>query len=387
VFSARTRWDRTANRLARLLDEKRRAGAPLIDLTESNPTRAGLPYPGDLLAPLADPAGRRYDPKPAGLLEARRAVALDYARRGVPLDPARLLLTASTSEAYALLFKLLCDPGDQVAVPRPSYPLFDFLARLESVDVVRYPLRYDAAWSVDLDALRAAVTGRTRAVVVVHPNNPTGSFLKRAEAEALLALCAEHGLALIADEVFADYAIGPDASRSGSFAADGPALAFALGGLSKSCGLPQLKLAWVAVAGPERLRDEALGRLEIVADTYLSVGTPVQRSAAALLARRAELQRPIAERLRRNLERLRRAVAGSPATLLAVEGGWYAVVQVPRTVSEEERVLRLLERHDVLVHPGYFFDFESEAFLVLSLLAAPDAFAAGLARLAADLVV
>jgi aspartate/methionine/tyrosine aminotransferase len=387
MFSARTRWDRTVNRLARLLEQKRRTGATLLDLTESNPTRAGLPYPDDLLSALSDPAGRRYEPAPAGLAAARRAVALDHARRGTALDPGRLLLTASTSEAYALLFKLLCDPGDQVAVPRPSYPLFDFLAQLEAVEVVRYPLRYDGAWAVDLEALGDAATERTRAVVVVHPNNPTGSYLKQAEAERLLALCAERGLALIADEVFADYSLAPAAGRWGSFACDGPALAFALGGLSKSCGLPQLKLAWIAVAGPARLREEALARLEIVADTFLSVGTPVQHAAAPLLARRPELQGPIADRLRTNLDQLRRRVAGAPASLLTVEGGWYAVLQVPRTLSEEERVLRLLERRDVLVHPGYFFDFESEAFLVLSLLPAPATFAESVDRLVAELVV
>jgi hypothetical protein len=387
VFSARTRWDRTANRLARLLAEKRRGGGALLDLTESNPTRAALPYPEDLLLPLADPGGRRYDPTPTGLREAREAVAADYARRGAAIDPGRIVLTASSSEAYALLFKLLCDPGDAVLVPRPSYPLFDFLARLESVEVFRYPLRYDGTWSLDLEALAAAVTPRTRAVVVVHPNNPTGSYVKRAEAERLAGLCAERGLALIADEVFADYAIAPAPDRAGSFAADGHALAFALGGLSKSCGLPQLKLGWIAVAGPGGPREEALARLEIVADTYLSVGTPVQRALAALLARLPELQAPIARRIHENRLRLAAAVADTPASLLGLEGGWYAALQVPRTLTEEERVLRLLAERDVLVHPGYFFDFEAEAFLVLSLLPPPQAFAAAVTRMVADLVV
>jgi aspartate/methionine/tyrosine aminotransferase len=386
VFSARTRWDRTANRLARLIEAKRSAGAAILDLTESNPTRAGLACPDDVLALLADPAGRLYEPSALGLAAARQAVAVDYARRSVPIGPERIVLTASSSEAYALLLKLLCDPGDAVLVPRPSYPLLEFLARLESVELSRYPLRYDGAWTIDLAALAGEVSARTRAVVVVHPNNPTGSYLKPAEAEQLLALCAERRLALIADEVFLDYALSR-AARWGSFAADGPALAFALGGLSKSCGLPQLKLGWIAVSGPDALRSEALARLEIVADTYLSVATAVQRASAALLARLPELQAPIARRVGENLAQLRAAVAGTPASLLEPEGGWYAVLRVPRTLTEEERVLRLLTERDVLVHPGYFFDFEAEAFLVVSLLPAPEGFAAGCAALAAHLVL
>ena len=387
MFSERTRWERSANRLARLLDAKRAAGAPILDLTEANPTRAGLAYPDDLLEPLADPGGLVYEPAAPGLAAARAAVAGDYARRGLALDPDRLILTASSSEAYALLLKLLCDPGDAVLVPRPSYPLLEYLARLESVAVAHYPLRYDGVWQTDLTDLAAAITPRTRAVMVVHPNNPTGSFLKRHGAQALMALCAERGLALVADEVFADYAFSADPRRAGSFAGDAPALAFALGGLSKSCGLPQLKLGWIAVSGPEALRDEALARLEIAADTYLSVGTPVQRAAPALLHRKGELQAAIMERLRGNLATLRARVAGSPATLLAAEGGWYGVLRIPATLGEEERVLRLLEARDVLVHPGYFFDFESEAFLVISLLPPPDTFAEGVARVLADLVI
>jgi aspartate/methionine/tyrosine aminotransferase len=386
-FSARTRWDRTANRLSRILDEQRRSGAPVLDLTESNPTRAGFMAPADLLAALATPASALYEPQPAGLESARRAVAADYARRGISVEPSRILLTASTSEAYAHLFKLLCDPGDAVLVPRPSYPLFDFLATLESVEVHRYPLRWDGEWHLSVAALAEAVTPRTRAVVVVHPNNPTGSYLKRDEAHGLLALCAERGLALVADEVFADYALRDDPRRASSAAEEGPALAFALGGLSKSCALPQLKLGWIVASGPRRLRDEALARLEIVADTYLSVSTPVQHAAPAILARLPELQRPIAERLGHHRDLVRARVAGSAATLLEAEGGWYATLRVPATVSEEERTCRLLEAHGVLVHPGFFFDFENEAFLVLSLLPPTETFSAGLDRILADLVL
>lgn len=386
MFSARTGWDLTPNRLSSLLEARRNRGEPVLDLTETNPTRVGIEYPLGLLAPLADPDALRYEPAARGLASAREAVAADHARRGVTIDPSRVLLTASTSEAYAWLFKLLCDPGDAVLVPRPSYPLFSYLARLESVDVHAYALSYDGQWHLTLDAVRDAVTPRTRAVVLVSPNNPTGSYLKRTEAGELLALCAERGIAVVSDEVFADYAFGPDPRRVASLAADGPALAFSLGGLSKSCGLPQLKLAWIAVSGPETWRTAAQARLEVVADTYLSVSTPVQRAAPALLARREELQRPIAERVAANREALRRRLGpGSPASLLDAEGGWSAVLQVPATQSEEERVMRLLEEHGVLVHPGYFFDFPREAFLVLSLLPPRDVFAEAVDRIIAVL--
>ena len=386
MLSARTGWDLTANRLSSLVAARRRAGTRLLDLTETNPTRVGIAYPPDLLAPLADPASLRYDPVPRGLDSAREAVAADYRRRGAPVDASRLILAASTSEAYAWLFKLLCDPGDAVLVPRPSYPLFEYLARLESVAALPYDLSYDGQWHLGPEAVREAVTPRTRAVVVVSPNNPTGSYLKRAEADALLSLAAERGLAVISDEVFADYAFGPDPRRVQTLAEDGPSLTFSLGGLSKSCGLPQLKLAWIAVTGPERWRAPARARLEVVADTYLSVSTPVQRAAPALLARLSELQPPIAERVRANREALRRRLgSGGPASVLDTEGGWSAVLQVPATESEEERVLRLLEEHDVLVHPGYFFDFPREAYLVLSLLPPRDVFDEAVGRIAAVL--
>ena len=282
MFSERTRWDLRPNRLAERLAAKRATGAHVLDLTLSNPTQAGLPIPGDILAPLASPEGRRYEPSAFGLPSAREAVAADFARRGFPIGPDRVLLSASTSEAYAFLFKLLCDPGDEVLVPRPGYPLFEFLAALESLGVRAYPLAHDGEWHLDVSALRAAVSPRTRAVVVVNPNNPTGAYLKEDELLALEALCAERRLALVSDEVFADFSFRDDARRASSVARDSPALAFALGGLSKSCGLPQLKLAWTAVTGPEPLRREALARLEVVADTFLSVSTPVQLAAPAL---------------------------------------------------------------------------------------------------------
>lgn len=385
-FSARARFALAPNRLSRLLEAKRRSGAKVLDLTESNPTRAGIDYPGDLLTPLADPAGLVYEPAPLGLPEARAAVANDFRRRGLTVDPERVLLTASTSEAYAFLFKLLLDPGEVVLVPRPSYPLFEFLARLEGAKAACYDLDYDGEWHLSVPKLAARVTAATRAVCVVHPNNPTGSFLKQDEAAQLASLCAERGLAVICDEVFADYAFADDPRRASSLAVDGEALVFSLGGLSKSCGLPQLKLGWLAGFGPEQPRREALRLLELIADSYLSVATPVQRAAPSLLRRMPELQGAIKRRVSANLALLQRSADGSPATLLRVEGGWYAVLRVPRTLPEEERVLRLLERRDVLVHPGFFFDFPSEAYLVLSLLPREADFARGLEAIAADLL-
>jgi aspartate/methionine/tyrosine aminotransferase len=380
MFSARTRWDLTANRLAELIAHKRAAGGRVLDLTETNPTRAGLRAPADVLAALSDPAALAYEPDPRGTSAAREAVSADFARRGAVVPSDRIVLTASTSEAYGFLFKLLCDAGDEVLVPRPSYPLFEYLAGLEGVAARPYPLVFDGEWRVDLPALAGEVTPRTRAVVVVSPNNPTGSFVKPDEAAALHAAAARTGLALIADEVFADFPLAPGVGGAG-FAAGGAALSFSLGGLSKSCGLPQLKLAWIAVGGPAPLRGEALARLELIADTYLSVSTPVQRAAPALLARADGLRQPIAARVASNLAVLRRAVRGSAATLLPPEGGWSAVLRIPATLGEEERVLSLLEREDVLVHPGYFFDFPHEAFVVVSLLPRPDEFEEAVSRL------
>ena len=295
----------------------------------------------------------------------------------------RILLTASTSEAYAYLFKLLADAGDHVLVPRPSYPLFEFLAGMEGLIVQPYPLEYHGAWSIDLDALAAAISERTRAIVLVNPNNPTGSFVKQLELEAIVALCAERQIALISDEVFSDYAFVPDPRRVSTLVDASGALSFSMSGLSKISGLPQMKLGWIVVNGPAHLRRQAMERLEWIADTYLSVGTPVQCAAAALLAAGEHVQRQIRERTAANLATARALLAGSAAGILAVEGGWYITLQVPRTRSEEEWTLDLLSRADVLVQPGFFYDFPSEAYLVVSLLTASAPFREGLERLAA----
>jgi aspartate/methionine/tyrosine aminotransferase len=372
MFSSRLDWDLRPNRLSILLDAKRSAGAPVLDLTESNPTRAGFHYPGaQILEAICDPRSLLYEPLPAGSVEARAAVAGYYRARGHDVAPERILITASTSESYAWLFKLLANPGDEVLVPRPSYPLFEFLAALESVRVVQYPLRYDGAWSVDFEALESRLTPRTRAIVLVNPNNPTGSFLKRDELARLVAL----GIPLISDEVFSDYELRQDPARVSTLVDVEAPLAFCLSGLSKIAGLPQMKLGWIVAGGP------AVERLELIADTYLSVSAPMQNALLRLLEAGAAVQRQIARRTASNLELLRQALgADSACRVLDVEGGWYATLRIPRTRTEEEWTLLLLERENVLVQPGFFYDFESEAYLVLSLLTPPEVFREGLAR-------
>jgi len=381
VFSSRVSAALAPNPLTTARLRLERQGAPLIDLTESNPTRAGFQYPDALLAPLAAPAALAYDPQPFGLPWAREAAAAEYRRHGIEVESRHLMLTASTSEAYSLLFKLLCDPGDEVLVPAPSYPLVEHLTRLDAVRTIPYPLEYHGRWSVDTDALERATTSRTRAVIVVNPNNPTGSMLTRDELSRMAAHCAAHNLALIGDEVFADYVWNPPADVAPSVLAARDALTFGLGGLSKAVGLPQLKLAWIAASGPPPLLDEALARLEVIADAYLSVSTPVQTALAEVLAAGVGVRHQIAARVEANHAALEAAAASHPSCgVLPVEGGWYAVVQVPAIHSEEILTLTLLERDHVVVHPGYFFDFAREAFLVISLLPPPDRFARGVER-------
>jgi alanine-synthesizing transaminase len=383
MFSDRIPRQLAANRLAAALDVHRSAGRPLVDLTESNPTRAGFVYPTDLLAPLADPRGLSYEPSPLGSIPARRAVSADYERQGIGVPPERIVLTASTSDAYSLLFKLLANAGDEVLVPRPSYPLFDHLLRLDLVTPQPYDLDAHSHWAIDFASVERALNARTRAVLLVSPNNPTGSFVTPADLDRLAALCAPLGVAIIADEVFADYELTPGAaSRAGRAAARGGALTFSLGGLSKSIGLPQVKLGWMAVSGPDILVAAALERLELVCDTYLAVATPVQLAAAELLDRGAAVRAQIAARVATNYRELvSAAAAASSCSVLPSDGGWYAVMQVPSFEPEEDLVLRLLQDDGVAVHPGYFFDFPRESFLVVSLLPPAAAFAEGTGRL------
>jgi alanine-synthesizing transaminase len=359
------------NALTTLLDAKRRAGAVICDLTSSNPTRAGLPYPfAEILAALADPAALIHEPAPLGLEVARAAVAADHARRGLLVHPDDVALTASTSEAYAYLFKLLCDAGDEVLAPAPCYPLLDALASAEGVRLARHALAYDGEWHLDFAALEAAITPATRAILIVSPGNPTGAYLREHE----LARLATLGLPLIVDEVFAEYPTERAPRDRVALAArrELPTLVFSLGGLSKSVGLPQLKLAWIIAGGPADLRALALERLEHLADGYLSVGAPVMHAAGRLLVAGASVRAAIRARIALG----RQALAATALEVLPAEGGWSALVRVPAIRTDEEWALALLRDHDVLVQPGYFFDFPRGAYLVLSLLAS----AADLAR-------
>jgi len=372
--SSRLPREAAPNALSLRLAALRRAGTPYVDLTESNPTRAGIAYPEGLLLPLGGAAAIVYEPQPLGLMRAREAVAADCARRGARVEAAQVVLSASTSEMYTWLFKLLCDAGESVLVPRPSYPLFEHLTRLEGVRAEYYRLEYHGRWEIDLDSLAAAPSS-TRAVLLVSPNNPTGSYVTVREVEALTRLCHDRDWALIVDEVFADYALDATAPLT-DLAADAGVLAFSMGGASKSLGLPQVKLGWAIVGGPEDDRAAALDGLELIADTFLSVGTPVQMAAPELLRRGAVVRQAIHARVRANLTAARRLAASYRACdLLPVEGGWSAVVRVPATRGEEALVLDLLAETGILIHPGYFFDFEHEAFLVFSLLVPEDVFA------------
>jgi alanine-synthesizing transaminase len=386
MLSTRTNWPLELNRLTQALEQRRRSGDPIFDLTASNPTECGLDYPGEeILAALADPRALAYRPESKGLREAREAVAAYYAGRtgfgatAGAIDPERILLASGTSEAYSHIFRLLCEPGDDILVPAPSYPLFELLADLSDVRLVSYPLLYDHGWQMDFKSLREALTTRSRAAIVVHPNNPTGSFVKPAEAAELAGICAAREMAVVADEVFLDYAAGSPAQ---TFAFEDRALTFTLSGLSKISLLPQMKLAWTIVSGPENLTRAAVDRLEIIADTFLSPSAPVQLAAAKFLGLRQGLQGQLQQRMSANLSLLDETLRRSQSlSRLEREGGWYAVLRAPVTGTDEDLAVKLLEGASVFVHPGHFFNFPREGFLVVSLLTPPPEFTEGLARL------
>ena len=378
-LSARTGWDRTETRLARALRERRAAGLEVLDLTASNPTQCGFVYEeARILGALGDPAALTYDPEPRGMLRAREAVCRYYAERGARVGREQVFLTTGTSEGYGWLFRLLCDAGDEVLIAAPSYPLFDFLAQIEDVRLVPYPLVYDHGWQIDFAGLRERISPRTRAIAVVHPNNPTGHFTKEAERRELERIGAEHGLALVVDEVFLDYPIGGGSTLRGpsraedarSFAAgEHGCLTFVLSGISKVAALPQMKTAWIAATGPDEELREAMERLEVVADTFLSMNAPVQCALAGWLEESGPIQEQIGARTRENLENLDQILLRNPAvTRLAVEGGWYAVLRVPALGGDEDLAVRLIEERGLYVHPGSFFGFAGEGWLVVSLL-------------------
>jgi alanine-synthesizing transaminase len=411
MFSDRTNWKLTRNRLTDALEAARSGGANILDLTVSNPTRAGLRYDeAAILASLSAPLAIDYDPQPKGLRQAREAVAAYYSdeRSGGGytvhrFDPEQLVLTTSTSEGYSYIFRLLCNPGDELLVPKPSYPLFEFLADLEDVKLVPYPLIYDHGWQMDFPSLEKAVTPRTRGVVVVHPNNPTGSYVLAHELTLLNEFCRERGLALIVDEVFLDYHLDVATTAPGcpvepsstaspsstsaiachpSFTANQDVLTFTLSGLSKVSALPQMKVAWIAVSGPSAETAPALARLEVIADTYLSMNAPLQWATPVLLGQRESLQKQLLDRVRGNLAELDRQLAEHKTNeRLAVDGGWYAILRVPVTKSDEDLAVELLQRKSVLVHPGHFYDFPSDGYLVLSLITRAAEFCEGVGRM------
>lgn len=382
-FSSRfDKWNLQTNRLSLLLEEKKKKGVQIFDLTASNPTTVDFDYPAaDILHALTQPQILQYEPHPRGLLLTRQAVAEYYSHRGEAVEPEQIHLTASTSEAYTFLFKLLADPGQNILVPQPSYPLFDFLAGLEGIELVPYHLDYDDAseeWRIDFESIADAITEQTRAIIWVNPNNPTGSFIKREEAAQLRQICVTQPLALIVDEVFSDYALLPPGNQKMSLAGESEMLTFVMSGLSKILGLPQMKLGWIIVNGPGKLRRQAQEYLELIADTYLSVSTPVQHAAPHWLKLATSLQEQILRRVRANLLFLQAQLEAHPACrLLRAEGGWYAILQSDAFIPEEDLILTLLEKDNVLVHPGYFFDFAQEGFLIVSLLPQPENFCEG----------
>jgi len=370
IFSRRTNWHRGNNPLTEAVELRRKSGKPIYDLTISNPTECGFDYPEqDILRAISNHASFQYRPDLRGLLSARESIANLYHEKGARVDPSDIFLTASTSEAYSLIFKLLCDPGDSVVVPIPSYPLFDYLTRANDVTTQPYRLFYDHGWHIDLASLSGAISPRTKAIVLINPHNPTGMFLKKPELQQIKTIAQEKSLSLIVDEVFAEYAFEDDLNRVPTTADSQDCLTFTLDGISKMCGLPQMKLGWIVLSGERKVGQEATGRLEILSDMFLSVNAPAQNGLGRLLAAGSIVCSQILARVRTNYETLRSAIStGSPCSLLSSEGGWYGILLVPRTKPDEQWAMELLEEKGVYLYPGYFFDFEQEGCLIVSLL-------------------
>jgi len=380
MFSDRTNWNLKPNRLSEALAAHRAAGKALLDLTVSNPTECGFDYDQQaVLQALANPSSLSYDPSPKGLLAAREAVAKYYLSREIVVPVEDIILTTSTSEAYSFAFRALCDPGDELLIPEPSYPLFSFLADIHDVRLIGYPLLYDHGWQLDFHALRQVITPRTRGIIVVNPNNPTGNFCKAGEIEKLNEICSSRQMALIADEVFLDFHLQAGSPRS--FGGNGASLTFTMSGLSKISGLPQMKAAWLVTSGPEQLRTQALSRLEVIADTFLSMNAPVQRAIPRFLDLRYGFQKQLMARVRRNLTELDvQLAAQSSCARLEMEGGWYAILRVPVTRSDEDLAIDLLANQRIYVHPGHFYDFPTDGFLIVSLITPADDFDEGIRR-------
>jgi alanine-synthesizing transaminase len=390
MFSKRTDWKLEENAYTRVLRRHRQAGKPVLDLTASNPTTCGFQYDEPaILGALQSPSALQYEPEPKGLMSARAAVVEYYRDKasGAAVNPEHLILTTGTSEAYSFLFRLLCEPGDEIVIAHPSYPLFDFLTTIQDVKLRPFRLVYDHGWQIDFHELRKALGPRTRAIMFVHPNNPTGNFIGAEEADQLQAVCAQHNLALVVDEVFLDYEMRQANSHrkvQASFVSSHQALTFVLSGLSKIIGLPQMKVGWIAASGPEAPVSDAVARLEIISDTYLSLSAPLQHALPALLRQRENMQAQFRARIEANLARLDEWLAGQKlVSRQEVEGGWYAVLRVPAVQSDEDLAIRLLENHSVLVQPGHFYEFADEGHLIVSLLTPAGEFAEGISRLLA----
>jgi alanine-synthesizing transaminase len=383
MFSDRTGWNLERNKLSEALAKRRPSGLPLIDLMQSNPTQCGFDFDSQkILAALNNPASLHYDPDPQGLPQAREAVAAYYRARNCQISIDDIFLTTSTSEAYSFLSRMLCNPGDELLIPQPGYPLFNFLAEIQDVSLVRYPLVYDYGWQIDFHSLQQAITPRTRGIIVVHPNNPTGHFCKPGEIDRLNQICSERQIAIISDEVFLDFSLAPDAPPT--FASNNEVLTFTMSGLSKISGLPQMKVAWLTVAGPTALKQQAIARLEMIADTYLSMNAPIQLALPVLLDQRHPFRQQWLMRVQKNLAHLDKLLASQKlCTRFKMEGGWYAVIKSPSTEGDDELALELLTTHGVYVHPGHFYDFPADGYWVVSLITPEREFAEGIDALLA----
>jgi alanine-synthesizing transaminase len=385
MFSKRFEYNIEENKLSRLLKEKKAACINVFDLTESNPTNAGFSYNEiGIRNSIATSDSTKYNPDPKGLKSSREAVSQYYNEKNLNINADNIILTSGTSEAYSFIFKLLADPEDEILIPRPGYPLFSFIAEMESVRIKYYDLEYsdENSWGIDFNSLKSQVTDKTKAVVLVNPNNPTGSFVKARELNELSGICRKHNIAIICDEVFLDYTIETDRNRVFSLAGIDYVLTFTLSGLSKICGLPQMKLSWIIVSGPRKECKEAMARLEIITDTYLSVGTPIQLALSNLLTGKDLIQSQIKKRILGNYNFLMEILTGNKQLkLLKAGGGWYSVLKINLEIDEESFVYGLLKNKDVYIHPGYFFDFKEEGIIILSLLTEEKVFCEGVKRI------
>lgn len=377
-FSNRFEWDTGQNKISQIADQKRKDGMAICDLTVSNPTKIDLGVDRSIDRDYVA-ISNTYQPASTGLETAKCAIVQYYQDHAIDIDNSQIVITASTSEAYTYLFRLLADAGDEILIPQPSYPLLDYLLRLDCIHNVPYYLRYvDGEWKVDLESVEMAITSRTRAVILVNPNNPTGSFIKEDEFNGISELCMRNNIPLIVDEVFVDYNYDRDRSNARSFSGYDSVPAFFLNGLSKSCGLPQMKLSWIIVSGQEHDRQSSLNALETIADMYLSVSTPIQHATASFFASRSIFQRRLLDRILDNQKCAEEAFMDAAIECLRPEGGWYGLLQFPDTHTDEEWAMRILQKSNVFYHPGYFYNFNEEAFLVFSLIIDPDMFKEGM---------